>query len=269
MKSVPRTPQVFTVYYILRLIAIIYEDFFMKLQVLGKFGPFAPYGGATSGYLLSCDVGALALDMGSGVFSRLLKEYPPEEILAVIISHFHYDHIADLGVFNYYLESLSKKGLLKNKINLYMPKEICSESESIKNMSYFNVTEVSDGDVVDINGLTVKFFKSAHPVYCLGMVICDGSKKFLYSSDGDVSTALTDNMKDCSYALLHGAFLSENYKKGGAHMSISACGELSEQFGVKCVVSHSLPFREEKAARNEVEKYSLCELAEEFKVYNF
>ena len=83
----------------------------MKFKVLGKYGPFPPAGGATSGYLLLGKNAKIAFEMGSGVFARLASACAPENLGALVISHLHYDHISDLGVLNYYVESLSRKGL--------------------------------------------------------------------------------------------------------------------------------------------------------------
>ena len=58
----------------------------MKLTVLGKFGPFAPNGGATSGYLLQSEQASVLLDVGSGVLARY-KNYGKVEDLSFIVYH--------------------------------------------------------------------------------------------------------------------------------------------------------------------------------------
>ena len=82
----------------------------MKLTVLGKYGPYAPIGGCTSGYYIEGNGFSVAFEMGAGVFSRLQSVCRPEKLSALIISHLHFDHISDLGVMNYYLEALARRG---------------------------------------------------------------------------------------------------------------------------------------------------------------
>ena len=85
----------------------------MKLTVLGKYGPYAPAHGATSGYLLENGGKNLLLDMGSGVLARLQEFIVPEQLDGIIISHVHYDHINDLFLYRYMLEGLLRRERLR------------------------------------------------------------------------------------------------------------------------------------------------------------
>lgn len=239
----------------------------MEVSVLGKYGPYPPSGGATSGYLLKNRAGLFALDMGSGVFSRLSGFCSPEALNAVIISHFHYDHIADLGILNYYLEALSRKGKYSGKMLVYIPDVDTPEAILIKQMKYFDVKTVKDGDEVDINGAKFKFFLTAHPVYCLGVAVKSGKEKFVYSADGDLSANIEENLKGSTLAVLDGAFLSKDYAKGKPHMSVYLCGALSEKYGVKTVVSHLIPDNQTYNAIRELIEFSQAYIAEEGKTY--
>ena len=79
----------------------------MKLHVLGVNGPFPESNGATSGYLLEADdTTQIQLDLGSGVLSRLTALTAPESLTALLLSHWHFDHAADLSVLMYRLEAL-------------------------------------------------------------------------------------------------------------------------------------------------------------------
>ena len=68
----------------------------MELTVLGRCGPFPAPGEACSGYLLKCGGKNIMLDFGSGVFSRLYGLLPQLEVDAVVLSHLHSDHMADM-----------------------------------------------------------------------------------------------------------------------------------------------------------------------------
>src|SRR5699024_12597664 len=58
-------------------------------------------GGATSAYLLEHDGFSLLVDMGSGALSKVQKYIHVTDIDAVILSHYHHDHIADIGVLQF------------------------------------------------------------------------------------------------------------------------------------------------------------------------
>ena len=59
----------------------------MRLTVLGCNGPYPAPEGACSGYLVEAEGAALQLDLGSGVLARLTGRMPPEELTALLFSH--------------------------------------------------------------------------------------------------------------------------------------------------------------------------------------
>ncbi|MBA1394328.1 MBL fold metallo-hydrolase, partial [Lactobacillus sp. XV13L] len=85
----------------------------MKLTVLGYYGGYSYRGQGTSGYLLQDQGFNLLLDCGSGVLNSLESVLDPLQLDAVLLTHYHHDHTADLGVLQYYwqLKSGSKKHL--------------------------------------------------------------------------------------------------------------------------------------------------------------
>ncbi len=69
----------------------------MKLTVLGGAGAWPPAGGACSGYLIEHAGFRLLVDPGYATLPRLLTLEAPEAIDAVLVSHGHPDHVADLN----------------------------------------------------------------------------------------------------------------------------------------------------------------------------
>ena len=68
-----------------------------ETHVLGGAGGFPPARGACSGYLIEHDGFRLLVDPGYAIVPRLLEILPPEAIDAVLVSHGHPDHVADLN----------------------------------------------------------------------------------------------------------------------------------------------------------------------------
>lgn len=69
----------------------------MKINVLGGCGAWPEAGQACSGFLVEQDGYRLLLDVGYAVLPRLLTLSAAEQIDAVVISHGHPDHCADLS----------------------------------------------------------------------------------------------------------------------------------------------------------------------------
>lgn len=69
----------------------------MKITVLGACGAWPTAGAACSGFLLEHDGHRLVLDLGYATLPELLKFTAAERVDAVLISHGHPDHCADLN----------------------------------------------------------------------------------------------------------------------------------------------------------------------------
>ncbi|WP_433891791.1 MBL fold metallo-hydrolase [Streptomyces sp. CA-111067] len=69
----------------------------MKITVLGGCGAWPGVGQACSGYLVEHEGFRLLLDPGYATLPRLLERVGAEEIDAVLVSHGHPDHCADLN----------------------------------------------------------------------------------------------------------------------------------------------------------------------------
>src|SRR5690606_11814215 len=69
----------------------------VRLTVLGGGGAFPEPGGACSGFLVEQDGFRLLLDVGYATVPRLLRHVGAEGVDAVLVSHGHPDHCADLN----------------------------------------------------------------------------------------------------------------------------------------------------------------------------
>ncbi|HXL91385.1 MAG TPA: MBL fold metallo-hydrolase [Streptosporangiaceae bacterium] len=69
----------------------------MQLTVLGGRGGWPAAGQACSGYLVSHDGFRLLIDPGYAVLPRLLRQADAGDVDAVLVSHGHPDHRADLN----------------------------------------------------------------------------------------------------------------------------------------------------------------------------
>jgi ribonuclease BN (tRNA processing enzyme) len=71
----------------------------VRLTILGKSPSWQDRDGACTGYLAEVGDAALLIDCGNGVFAKLRRYGAYERIAAVVISHFHADHVLDLVPF--------------------------------------------------------------------------------------------------------------------------------------------------------------------------
>ncbi|MCL2060170.1 MAG: MBL fold metallo-hydrolase, partial [Oscillospiraceae bacterium] len=139
-----------------------------KLIVLGNNGPYPAKNGACSGYLLQHEDTNILLDLGSGSLSNLISVLSSEleSIDAIILTHLHSDHISDISVLRYAIfrtgNAVDKDGRAL-KIPLYCPPAPAQEYEALCSYAQFDVQPITDGLVLGIGGLTLRFAPMRHP----------------------------------------------------------------------------------------------------------
>lgn len=227
----------------------------INLTVLGCNGLYPTNGNNTSGYLVKTPSLTLVIDMGSGVFSALRNLVSPEEVSAIFISHLHHDHIADLGVYNYYLEFLHKNGRLKNKIKLLVKNDESAVYQLIKGLNYFEICDYNENEPTKIGGATLSFYKMKHPVLTHGVCVSEGGKTLSYTAD----SALCDNLKkviqNSDLTLCHAPFLKEEAGENKPHVSAYEVVKIAKESGKKIIISHLLPDKNNLPLFDEVKEF--------------
>lgn len=218
----------------------------MILTILGNNGPYPTVNGATSSYLLKTDDNKkIIFDMGSGAFSNLLKNDNPSDIDAIIVSHLHYDHIADLGVLSYYLQSHKSK-----KIQLLFPEKTFF-TQDFENKGVFDVKYYSSSDVFFMGDTKITFKRTNHPVLTYSSMVEENGKRFLYTGDTNYFAEIEDLFSVCDSALCDSCFLRENGDLLRPHMSVKKVCELGEKYKVKVILTHLNPEISEIEIKNE------------------
>ena len=75
----------------------------LEIIPMGAGAAFGHADQGQSSYLVRAGDAAVVLDMGAGTFNRLLAEVDPADLGAVVISHLHPDHMADLLALRVYM----------------------------------------------------------------------------------------------------------------------------------------------------------------------
>ena len=209
----------------------------MKLHILGVNGPFPESSGATSGYLLEADDTLLQLDLGSGVLARLTAKMPPESLSALLLSHWHFDHTADLTVLLYRLEALGKV------LRIYAPAD---ESSAIRKIvgsaSCFDLTDVAPGDTFTAGACVIRVGEARHPVPAVGYRIESEGRVLGYTGDTNTLPSLSDFYRGSSLLLADGLFPAEDWTEAKPHLSAALAASLAAEAGVgHLVLTHLNP----------------------------
>ncbi|MGT2935778.1 MBL fold metallo-hydrolase [Streptococcus castoreus] len=215
----------------------------MKLTTLGSWGGYPYQDAGTTSYLVTGHDGfQLLMDAGSRALNELEKEINPLDLDAVIISHYHPDHIADLGVLRHYYQ-LYPKHLWKAKVlPIYGHDEDCYE------FSKLSIPGVSEGRAYRIEGVEtigpfdVSFIKTVHPVVCYAFRILEKETGHVLVFTGDTGyfEELTDFAKEANLFLAD-VYLYEGNENHMAHLTSKEAGLIASQAAVKQLVLTHMP----------------------------
>lgn len=213
----------------------------MKLTVIGCLGGYPYKGQGTTSFLLQSEGFNLLLDAGSGSLIQLEKEISPLELDAVILSHYHPDHIADVGVLQHYWQLFPK-----TEERPVLP--IYGHGEDQENFARLSLPNVSEGhdylgvEQLNLGPLSVTFMKTIHPVACYAMRFVENStgKIFVFTGDSGYLESFVDFAKDADLFLAD-TYLFAGNEKHIAHFTSKEVGEISREAGVKKLVLTHLP----------------------------
>ena len=210
----------------------------MRLTILGNNGPFPAPGGATSGYLLSSGETRICFDLGSGTLSRLTALTPPEELTALVLSHWHYDHCADVLPLIFRLEACAEQ-----RLHVYAPAdENFLVRKAVQACAKIVLHDVQPGDSVLIGGLQVRVHTARHPVPAVMYRVEAEGKVFCYTGDTNTVEGLAEFAEHADFLLADGLFIDAAWAEGKPYLSARHVAELAEAAHVRrFVITHLNP----------------------------
>jgi ribonuclease BN (tRNA processing enzyme) len=155
----------------------------VELTVLGCSGSYgAPAGGACSGYLVRTAGATLWLDCGNGTLASLQRHAAVEDVTALVITHWHPDHCADI----YGLQVLLTYGLQRTGFPVYAPEGLEGRLGTLVDGDWggaFAWSAVGDGDAVTVADCGLRFSRTAHPPPTLAVEVSASGKRLVYTAD--------------------------------------------------------------------------------------
>lgn len=227
-----------------------------ELTCLGIRGLYPNDLTPTSGYLITTDEANILVDCGSGVFNRLTKYVAPEKLTAIILTHYHFDHVSDIGVLSYYLQT---KNVV---IKVYGPNDNSPFQKLIEASPYFEFIPIFDKMEMELNGLKVNFYKMNHPIATFGVLFSYQNKKIAYTSDSNLTDNYEKLLLNADIALIDSGCLKKDWTETKPLISGYHVGYLGKKYNVKRVlVTHLNPTINSNDILNEANsEYDKCEL---------
>ncbi|WP_027963866.1 MBL fold metallo-hydrolase [Halalkalibacillus halophilus] len=212
----------------------------MKLTVIGSWGAYPAANAATSCYLLEHKDWKILIDLGSGALSRLQQYVTVDQINAVVLSHFHHDHVADVGSFQY--ACLIDQQLQKHEreVPIYAARDDDSAFLALDHVAT-DARAYKPDEGLQIGPFSFDFIQTKHPKPCYAMRISVEGTTIVYTADTSYFAELTGFAEGADLLLAESSFYYGMDGSVPGHMTSEECGKLAADAEVQQLWLTHLP----------------------------
>ena len=223
----------------------------LTLIPIGVGAAYARPGEAQSAYLVRAGGEAICLDLGAGALNRLQEEIAPERLAAIVISHLHPDHCADLFSLRVYmswgpgrgrrLRILGPRGL-RERLLAFAGAEAWDEAFAF---------EVIEGPIggLEIDGFRIGWAEVPHTPPTFAIRVDAGEESVTYGADCGPNEALVELARGTQLLLAECSYGAGPLPPAPIHLSAREAGEIAARAGARrLLLTHCYPEHDRDAA---------------------
>jgi ribonuclease BN (tRNA processing enzyme) len=217
----------------------------VNLTVLGGSAAGPNTGMGCAGFLVQHDQSSIVLDLGPDTLLELRKHVDVRDLSAIVISHYHLDHVLDLGALRYLLAY--GPATPSRKIDLLIPpgtlalfalwgRTFGHETEIGFWDDYFAIKEYDPKRGIPLPGLTISLAPTVHPAQGWAMrVTADSGEVLGYTADTGPTADLAGRFRDVDLLIAEATEGAEdgNDDPSRGHLTAQEAGELAMEAGAK------------------------------------
>jgi ribonuclease BN (tRNA processing enzyme) len=223
----------------------------VRLTVLGGCGAWPPAGQACSGYLVEHDGFRVLIDPGYAVLPRLLMHLDAEKLDAVLVSHGHPDHCADL---NPLLRARALRDDPLPPLPVYAPPGALDAVLALDRPGMLDdaivLHELEPGDRFEAGPFDIRTWLLPHWLPNAGLRLQAGDQALAYTGDTGPAPELTDLARDADIFLAEASYPDAVPDDSARYLSSAAqAGATAAHAGAKSLVlTHLMPGTDPAAA---------------------
>ncbi len=209
----------------------------LSVTVLGCSGSYPGPGSACSGYLVRGGGTTLWLDAGSGSLANLQRHVGLADVDAVVLSHEHPDHWSDVEGFRVACAYVVQRFGVPVYATAGVGERLYPDFEPVLDWHV-----VTDGDHVEIGGLSLRFARTDHPPETLATRVDGDGRSLAYSADTGPGWSFEALGPGIDLALCEATYLADREKPESTHLSARQAGAMTRRAGVgRLLLTHLWP----------------------------
>jgi ribonuclease BN (tRNA processing enzyme) len=218
----------------------------VRLTVLGSSGSYPAAGRPGSGYLLEQRGTRVWCDAGPGTFDALARTIDIDLVDAIVVSHRHADHCADLLAA---LHAWAYRPEPRLGVPLYAPISVFEALEAFLDADaghdlhrVFDFHPVGDGSRADIGELDVRFVITDHSVPNVASRFSDGSRVFAFTGDTGPEGSWHPIVEGAHLLLCEATYQeSDEEPEYPHHLTAAEAGRIAREGGVRELMITHIP----------------------------
>ena len=213
----------------------------MKLTVVGCAGSFPSPDSPGSSYLVEHEGSRIVLDMGNGSFGALQRYVDmtwPDALAAVVLSHCHLDHCADLGSLyvqkHYYSPPSDRVTVIgpgnarARAVGIYGKEDEAGLDHEFAFVSFAR-------EPMTVGPFTIEAARAVHPVEAYSVRVSAGGRSITYSGDTAINDRLIALARGTDIALFEASFVGSEFPPA-VHMSAEEAGRAAREASASMLV---------------------------------
>lgn len=223
----------------------------MLLTVLGCSGSVPGPDSPGSSYLVRAGGRTVVLDLGNGAFGALLRHIDPRELDAVILSHLHPDHCADVSALTVYRRyhpvDTPERPLAVHGPSQLADRLVAAYAASAAERAVTDLSGIYDfrpfGGPIRIGSLDVTVAPVDHPCEAYAIRVSQDGRTLVYSGDTGPCESLVELATGADVLLAEASWPDRADNPRGVHLSGRDAGKAAAAAGVgRLLITHVPPW---------------------------
>jgi ribonuclease BN (tRNA processing enzyme) len=217
----------------------------VKLTVVGCSGTYPTAEAPCSGYLFEAAGFRLLVDLGPGTFVELQRYLDIHDLDAILLTHWHPDHVVDIFPLYY---ALRFSNALDKRLPLYAPDGaersiygFLSGDSRTEFLRVFDLRKLEGGEKLELGPFEIETAVTNHPVATVAVLVSADHRSLAYSADTGPGGGFPAIAEKGEILLCEATYLYEG-QGPPIHLASRQAAEIAEQAGARrLILTHRFP----------------------------